>query len=419
MAAEGGPAIDLRDDHTVRASLFYQLVDWNGEDLKKVYEPITDQIGYFYSVWLIVLALGITFGLYKKWSRKRKETPLPYKVIKPPSHLVEGTPESSKKKKRVVAVVGATGFVGSNVVNQLVETEELYVYMLGRNFSDEKMHPKADAIFQVDMMNYEALLNAFNGVDSVIHSAAAVPNAFLGEDEIWRVNVIGSENILAAAKECGVKSLVFVTGIQMAEEVENKSAKVFVNALTHIEQIVRDSDNRSGLRTCVVAFSQIYGMNFFYKKCLMGEINRFPLMDTHATFIPVSFAAEVIMKAEQKLIEGSDLVAGKVLSLTGCPSTFKKFFSLPQWGIKMKDMSLSTLKILGKLNVIVVSIFGYAPFGADLCPAVCTFFECVEEEYDNSIIQQALGIGEVPSVEDGVAELRKEFDEMQETKKGK
>ena len=414
-AAEAGPAVDLRDDDVVRSSLFFMLVDWDGSDLKNVYEPVSDQIGYIFSAGLLILVIGIVIGVYKKWYRIIKETPFPYKVIKPPAHVVE----NKTSGKRVVAVLGSTGFIGSHLVDCLIESGQYHVYMLGRRFSEEKIHPKADAVFQVDMTNYASLVNAFSGVDSVIHSAAAFPTVYTSSDDFWRINTVGTENIIAAAKECGVKNLVFVSGLKFVENQSNTGVKLFSNCFERNEQAIIKA-NGDGLSTCVIALSQIYGLrNPLFEMVLKGQMTRIPLLERQASFTPVEFAANAIKNAEQKLSEKSTLVVGKILTIMGQQSTFKEIFSLPQWGIRMQNLPLWMMIILAKTNQFVATITGLAPMGAEFSPVICYLIDNDEEEYDNTIVQEALGIDEVPLIEEGISKMVAEFKQREEAKKNK
>ena len=76
------------------------------------------------------------------------------------------------------AVVGGTGFIGSQVVNELVERGDYYVYVLGRKFRPERTNPNADCLIQVDLRDIDGLVKAFQGVDSVINAAAYIPTVF-------------------------------------------------------------------------------------------------------------------------------------------------------------------------------------------------------------------------------------------------
>lgn len=402
MAAQGGPAVDLRDDKTVRSVLFQMLVDWNGSDLKDIYEPISDQIGYFITALIIIVAVGACYGLYLKHQRKRREKPIPYKVIKPPQYLTEEKGEGARAK-RVIAVVGATGFVGSHVAETLIKTGEYRVYLLGRRFGPSKILPGADAVFQVDMMDYDGLVNAFQGVHSVVNAAASIPTVYSSEDDLWRINVTGGENVLSASKAAGVENFVLVGGLDVDNVPSSGPTKVVINALVTVMQYTLKTE---GLRTCALQFSQIYGIRSpFWDKLLSGEISSIPKVDQRATFSPVEFVANAVLLAETKLAQSDMNVVGKSIKIGGYPSTFKEMLSLKEWGHAIGNAPLWTLKPMAKINLYTARLTGWAPFGAEMCPAICDFFNIVEEEVDNSHAQEALGIGPVPPIRDGVASM--------------
>ena len=58
---------------------FYMLIDWDGSDLKNVYEPISQQIAYLFA-FLFLLA-GLAWRKTKRWNRERQERPIPYRVV--------------------------------------------------------------------------------------------------------------------------------------------------------------------------------------------------------------------------------------------------------------------------------------------------------------------------------------------------
>ena len=383
------------------------------DDVVAVTARILDNLTFY--VGLSMLIILILIFVYKRFLTTDKDTQTPYKVIKAPEHKIK-TPG-----KRVVAVLGSTGFIGSHVVDCLIESGQYHVYMLGRHFNNEKIHPKADAVFQVDMTDYDALVKAFKGVDSVIHSAAAIPTAYTTIDSIWRQNKDGANNVVTAAKECGVRNLIYVSGVKCAETPNSTEFKYLIDCFEQIELSILKANRVDVLNTCAVALTYIYGLrSLVFEKILKGEMSRVPFAEKSVDFAPVKLVAEAIKNAEQKLSENNPLVAGKTLNIMGQKSTFKHFFSLPQWGIKIGNLPIWQLMFLAKLNVFIASVTGKAPMGVELCPTICHFFDCLmDEEIDRKVAQEVLGIGEAPPLEKGISDMVAKFKQREEAKKTK
>ena len=52
--------------------------------------------------------------------------------------------------------------------------------------------------------------------------------------------------------------------------------------------------------------------------------------------------------------------------------------------------------------------------GADQSPTICSFLEVVEEDADNSIVEAALEVGNVPHIKEGVKMMVEKFWKKQE-----
>lgn len=410
MAADAGPAVDLRDDGDLRSTYLLMLLDWEGTDLRNIYEPITDQIGYIFTAFLLVLVISFVYSRYRKRLHEANDKSYTeYKVLRPPAHVIEG---GESRDKRVVAVLGATGFVGSHLVDTLIERGRCHVYMLGRRFTEAKMHPGADAVFQVDMMNYQSLVHAFKGVESVVHSAVSIPTVYSTVEAMWRIHTVGMDNVIAAAKECGVKNLVFISGIKFTSRPKNIIGRTIYNAFDTMDQTVIKANGQDGLSTTIVAFSQIYGIRSpIYDLLLSGKMSRLPLPEHRATFVPVEYAASAVANAEEKLHLQDDRVTGKIFSLTGEKSSFKEFYTSPGWEVKISSMSPWLLRTLAKLNQVTASVLGWAPMGPELSPAICDFFDMAEETMDCTASVEILGLEPVPDAVEGVRKMVEKYKE--------
>ena len=70
-------------------------------------------------------------------------------------------------------------------------------------------------------------------------------------------------------------------------------------------------------------------------------------------------------------------------------------------------------------NLITAQVIGWAPMGPELSPVLCIFFNIDKEEIDNTAAQEALGIGDVPPIEEGVAKMVTRSCDMEGDKKTK
>lgn len=111
-----------------------------------------------------------------------------------------------------VLVTGATGFLGSQILRQLVEAghEAVVLYRSERKLS-ALAGLRFDAI-QGDLFATDALERACAGCDLVIHTAAKAD--YWKDDDreaLWRINVEGTRNVLSAAKAAGVRRVIFTS----------------------------------------------------------------------------------------------------------------------------------------------------------------------------------------------------------------
>jgi nucleoside-diphosphate-sugar epimerase len=113
-------------------------------------------------------------------------------------------------------VTGGAGFIGSNLVTQLVNRRE-HVRVLD-NFSTgrrENLLPLADSIelIEGDLTDLETVREAVRGIDFVLHQGAlpSIPRSIEHPIGTHNANVSGTLNLLIASKEAKVKRFIYAS----------------------------------------------------------------------------------------------------------------------------------------------------------------------------------------------------------------
>lgn len=111
-----------------------------------------------------------------------------------------------------VLVVGGAGYIGAHVAQCLVENG--YSVRIFDDFSNglrRRVDGKFKDVVVGDILNRQALIDALDGIDSVIHLAAkkAVEESVSNPLKYYENNVGGTLNLLAAMSVKKVKKLVF------------------------------------------------------------------------------------------------------------------------------------------------------------------------------------------------------------------
>jgi len=122
---------------------------------------------------------------------------------------------------KTLMITGGTGSFGNAVLNRFLQTDigEIRIFSRDEKKQDDmrhefqvKMPESAGKIkfFIGDVRDLASVKNAMHGVDYIFHAAALkqVPSCEFFPMEAVKTNVIGTDNVLTAAIDAGVKSVI-------------------------------------------------------------------------------------------------------------------------------------------------------------------------------------------------------------------
>ena len=143
----------------------------------------------------------------------------------------------------VVTITGGTGSFGSTMAVNLLDkgVRQINIFSrdeakqdeMRRRFNDERLR-----FFIGDVRDADSVAPAVRGADYVFHAAALkqVPSCEFFPQQAVKTNVVGSDNVIKAAAEAGVKSLVClstdkavypVNAMGMSKALMEKTAQAF------------------------------------------------------------------------------------------------------------------------------------------------------------------------------------------------
>jgi nucleoside-diphosphate-sugar epimerase len=267
------------------------------------------------------------------------------------------------------AVIGGTGFIGTHLVNALVATGRCSVLSLSRR---DAKRVGAAPHRPVDMRDAAALEVAFDGVDTVFHLAATIPNAFTHEARaVWEGNRLGAESIVAACRVAGVARLVNLTGHLTAPEGGTPDEFPFLSGKAAAEELILAA-NGPGLATCSLRVPVIFGTgDKISVDFVAGRSPAFPRFDRDFAFMSVDDLVPLIVRAGELLTARDARVLGAAVEVQGERMSFEAFFAQPAWGRPPpRSVPWRTVRVAAGFNALCARVFGAAPLGAELCPLV-------------------------------------------------
>lgn len=124
-------------------------------------------------------------------------------------------------KDKTLLITGGTGSFGNAVLNRFLDTDikEIRIFSRDEKKQDDMRHdyqaqyPEMSnkiKFYIGDVRDIQSVRNAMHNVDYIFHAAALkqVPSCEFFPIEAVKTNVLGTENVLTAAIEAGVKKII-------------------------------------------------------------------------------------------------------------------------------------------------------------------------------------------------------------------
>ena len=124
---------------------------------------------------------------------------------------------------------------------------------------------------RIDITDRDAVVEACRGVDTIIHNASLVHTKWNKVDVVWSVNLGGTENMLAAAREHAVPRFVYISSgsvVYEGKDIENGdetlpyssvSQAPYADSKIEAEKVVLAANGPGGVATVALRPHVIFG----------------------------------------------------------------------------------------------------------------------------------------------------------------
>lgn len=228
-----------------------------------------------------------------------------------------------------VLVTGGTGSFGKKFVKTVLDRykprrlivfsrDELKQFEMGMSLSPET-YPCL-RYFIGDVRDAERLQMALREVDVVVHAAALkqVPAAEYNPFECIQTNVIGAENVVRAALNCGVKTVIALSTDKAASPVNLYGASKLAS-----DKIFVAANNLSGsigTRFSVVRYGNVLGSRGsvipFFRKLIDEGADSLPITDPEMTrfWITLQQGVDFVLSC-LAMMKGGEIFVPKIPSM--------------------------------------------------------------------------------------------------------
>lgn len=170
--------------------------------------------------------------------------------------------ERSLTKQRVL-IIGATGFVGKNLVPEMASRSRVSIF--ARPTSDVHLfkHNRNITVCLGDLESGEGLQTALHAIDIVIHCAARTMAR--SYQDYYRTNVLGTANLLEAMRTARVRKILYVSSHAACgpsrdhSPVQEHEPQRPVSFYGQTKRIAEEMIARSGLSHTIIRPASVYG----------------------------------------------------------------------------------------------------------------------------------------------------------------
>ncbi len=241
---------------------------------------------------------------------------------------------------RKILITGGQGFVGRALVDRFADLgfQVTCVDMIDQPFREDVKFLK------LDIRDAAAVKAACAGMDSIIHNASLVHTKHNREEDVWAVNLGGTENILAACEAHNIPRLVYISSasaVYEGQDIENGDENLPYSSISQApyadskiaaEKKALAFSGTGATRTCAIRPHVVFGAGdrrfipAILEKAKAGKLKRaVGNRDKLSDFTYIDNLVDAVVAVEAQLTPGSAVCGQAYFITNGEPMAFFDF----------------------------------------------------------------------------------------------
>lgn len=242
---------------------------------------------------------------------------------------------------KIIAVTGATGFLGTYIALELLARGAQVRGVVRSPEKGEWLKAQGVEFAKADLLDPKALCDAFDGADAIISNAALFTMKKVSWEDFYRPNKIGTENVFNSAKQAGVPRIIQISSVAVYHRrlpkdicedtprlTEKQRGKYWDYAITKSlsEQLAWDLAKEHNQELTVIRPGPIYGQRDQNITPVIAKAFRWPVLPAPTLKFPAIHAGDVAHGVAQALETSKSI--GQAYHLAGTAEPISKLLQL-------------------------------------------------------------------------------------------
>lgn len=224
-----------------------------------------------------------------------------------------------------VLVTGGNGFVGSNLVDRLVELghEVVVIDNLSADTHEQFYYNEQATYYNLDIADYENTKELYRDVHTVFHCAAEarIQPSLINPIQVVKTNVLGTEVVLQCSREAGVDRVIYsstsssyglINTPPLKESMPTDCLTPYSVSKVAGEELCSLYTRLFGLKTVTLRYFNVYGYREPTKGTYATVVGLF--LKQRANNLPLSIVPDGLQRRDFTNIH--DVVSANILAMT-------------------------------------------------------------------------------------------------------